>query len=213
MRIAILTTKNSTFDSYSLCLKSEIENLGYQCDIYHYHEAIPDAVDIIFILSYHRIIPPEELSRHPLNLVIHASDLPMGRGWSPITWQILDGRNVIVFTLFEATAEMDAGDIYLQKIGMLRGDELREEISVFQNELSIKMILEYLEKRESIKPRKQVGEATFYRKRTPEDSRLDIDKSIREQFNLLRVCDNVKYPAFFEINGCKYILKIEKVRA
>jgi len=44
---------------------------------------------------------------------------------------------------------------------------------------------------------------------TLNDSRLDIDRSIKEQFNLLRVVGNEEYPAFFEINGHKYLLKIE----
>ena len=52
------------------------------------------------------------------------------------------------------------------------------------------------------------GKGSFYRKRTPEDSELDIDKTIREQFNLLRAVDNNRYPAFFKLNGQKYTLKI-----
>ena len=37
-----------------------------------------------------------------------------------------------------------------------------------------------------------------------------MSKSIDEQFNLLRVCDNERYPAFFYKDGVKYILKINK---
>ena len=43
-----------------------------------------------------------------------------------------------------------------------------------------------------------------------EDSLLDFNKTITEQFNLLRVVDNDKYPAFFENQGEKYFLKITK---
>ena len=49
------------------------------------------------------------LALHKNNLVIHASDLPQGKGWSPMPWQIAEGRNDIVFTLFEAVAGVDAG--------------------------------------------------------------------------------------------------------
>jgi hypothetical protein len=55
----------------------------------------------------------------------------------------------------------------------------------------------------------QTGEPSFYKKRTPGDSRLDPQKSLAEQFNLLRVVDNDRYPAFFEWNGRRYNLKIE----
>jgi methionyl-tRNA formyltransferase len=38
---------------------------------------------------------------------------------------------------------------------------------------------------------------------------LDPQKSLAEQFNILRVVDNDRYPAFFEWNGRRYNLKIE----
>jgi hypothetical protein len=40
------------------------------------------------------------------------------------------------------------------------------------------------------------------------DSRLDPDKSLRDQFNLLRVSDPVSYPAFFELNGRRFEISI-----
>ena len=57
----------------------------------------------------------------------------------------------------------------------------------------------------------QKGKSTFYKKRNPEDSELDINKSLIENFNLLRTVDNKKYPAFFRYKNNKYILKIEKI--
>ena len=54
----------------------------------------------------------------------------------------------------------------------------------------------------------QSGEESFYPRRLPKDSELDINKSIDEQFNLFRIVDNDKYPAFFIKNGKKYVLKI-----
>ena len=41
-------------------------------------------------------------------------------------------------------------------------------------------------------------------------SSIDIDKTFREQFNLLRVVDNKRYPAFFYFKNQKYVIKIEK---
>jgi methionyl-tRNA formyltransferase len=57
--------------------------------------------------------------------------------------------------------------------------------------------------------RVQKGQASFYPRRRPADSRLDPEKSIAAQFDLLRVVDNEKYPAFFEYRGKKFQLKIE----
>ena len=43
-------------------------------------------------------------------------------------YQILEGKNDIVFTLFEADKGVDSGDIYLQKTLKLRGNKLYEEL-------------------------------------------------------------------------------------
>ena len=58
-------------------------------------------------------------------------------------------------------------------------------------------------------PQSKEVTATYRPKRTPEDSRLDLNKSINEQFNLLRVCDKNRFPAFFVIHGKKYKVIIE----
>ncbi len=63
-----------------------------------------------------------------------------------------------------------------------------------------------------ITPVKQEGApGPYLRRRTPEDSRLDVHKSIAEQFDLLRVVDNQRFPAFIDYRGNRYVIKIEKV--
>ena len=54
-------------------------------------------------------------------------------------------------------------------------------------------------------------EPTYHRKRTPDDSRVDPDSSIADQFDLIRMCDPNRYPAWFEIHGQKYKLVLEKI--
>ena len=63
-----------------------------------------------------------------------------------------------------------------------------------------------------IKKKPQLGKTSFYRKRTKKDSEININKSIRKQFNLLRVTDNKRYPAFFYLKGHKYKLQIERYK-
>jgi len=60
------------------------------------------------------------------------------------------------------------------------------------------------------KGKDQSGKSSFYKKRGPDDSELDPEKTIREQFNLLRIVDNKRYPAFFKLNGIRYRLTIER---
>ena len=72
------------------------------------------------------------------------------------------------------------------------------------------MIMKYINNFGSINGKPQSGKETFYPKRTLKDSELNIFKSIEEQFNLLRVVDNERYPAHFFYKGKKYLLKIYK---
>ena len=56
----------------------------------------------------------------------------------------------------------------------------------------------------------QSGKGSYYPRRRPVDSKVDPDSSLRQVFLQLRVADNVNYPAFFELNGHKYELRISK---
>lgn len=58
--------------------------------------------------------------------------------------------------------------------------------------------------------REQQDQETFYARRTPRDSELDLNKTLNEQFNFLRIVDYDRYPAFFELNGKRFCLTISK---
>ena len=126
-------------------------------------------------------------------------------------WQILEGKNEIPFSMFEASEKMDDGDIYMQKILHLTGYELNAELRNKQAEFIMQMCLEFLEHYELYNtPDKQKGKSTFYAKRSAKNSEIDIHRTIHDQFNLLRIVDNESYPAFFEIEANRYTLKIER---
>jgi len=206
MNIALLTSPNQWFIPYAQALEATIP----KSKLFLNHEEIDTTYDIVFILSYHRIIEEASLKKHKHNIVIHASALPQGKGWAPMFWQILEGKNEIPFTMFEASMGVDDGDIYLQKSLTLTGFELNTELRHKQATCIMQMCLEFLQHYETYRiPHKQDGKSTFYPKRSAKDSQLDIHKSLYEQFNLLRIVDNDAYPAFFEIDGHRYILKIE----
>ena len=103
------------------------------------------------------------------------------------------------------------GDIFDKMPLLFNGTELYEEIREKQAQITFELIENFLNKYPNVISEKQIGQPTFYRRRNPSDSKLDIDQTIRNQFNLLRVCNNEEWPAFFEISGVKYQLKIEKI--
>ena len=129
-----------------------------------------------------------------------------------MTWQILEGRSEVCMTLFEATAEVDAGPIYAQKWVKLNGTELVDEWREKQARVIQELCVNWIEgfPDSAFNPREQIGEASYYPRRKLEDSELDPSKTLCEQFNLLRVVDNQRYPASFQMNGARYKLLIER---
>lgn len=166
--------------------------------------------DIAFYLSCTSLTPGHVLARNTLNVVVHASALPHGRGFSPVAWQVLEGRNVIPVTMIEAVAEADAGDILMQSSFELEGHELNDEIRNRLGETIVEMCVRLLASDAPPVGTPQVGSPTWYSRRRPSDSRLDPSQSLAEQFNLLRVVDNERYPAYFDHLGHRYVVKIEK---
>jgi methionyl-tRNA formyltransferase len=207
-RIAVLSSQKSWFQEYAERLVNLLIKRGYDSSLFWGHESIPDSYNIVFILSYFRIIPDEHLKLHKHNLVVHESNLPEGRGWSPLFWQVLEGKNKIPVVLFEATANADEGKIYFKDYIELNGFELHDEIRKIQAEKTIELCIRFINEYDSIQPVAQTGNPSYYKKRAPVDSKLNPDKTILDQFNLLRIVSNEEFPAFFFINNRKYILKI-----
>lgn len=177
-----------------------------------YNEREVKNFDIVFVLGYTKLLQDETLESNEQLLVVHESDLPKGRGFAPMQWQILDGKNNITVCLLKVSSEADKGDIYEKMIISLDGTELYDELRIKQAKTTFELIECFLKKFPDVNLTKQVGEPTTYRRRKPSDSELDVDQTIRNQFNLLRICNNNDWPAFFEIAGVKYKLKIEKIR-
>jgi len=209
MKISVLSDKTSWINDSIPEFISDISSRGHEVFWFHEVSEILEG-DIAFFLGCGQIVPTEILKRNQHNLVVHESALPKGRGWSPLTWQILNGDNEIQIVLFEAEESIDSGKIFLQETMKFTGQELVDEIRKVQAEFTCNMCRIFIEDYPDIvnKGRVQSGDATYFAKRTPQDSRLDPDRTIREQFNLLRVVDNERYPAYFEMCGKKYIIKI-----
>lgn len=168
--------------------------------------------DILFLVSCGQMIRDAEREKYRATLVLHASDLPKGRGWSPHIWSILSGANQITLSLLEASEPVDSGAVWLKTKFVLDGHELLPEINAKLFAAELLLMTQAVEQFETIKPIQQVGDPGPYMpKRSPLDSQIDPHKTIAEQFNFLRVADSQRYPAFFSYQGKRYLIKIEKV--
>ena len=80
-----------------------------------------------------------------------------------------------------------------------------------QAEATINLCLQWVDRYHELieAARHQTGEASHYCRRRPADSQLAPERTLAEQFDLLRVVDNNRYPAFFEWRGRRYQLQIQ----
>lgn len=205
--ISVLVDNESWILPFAAELTSQLQQRGWNTRLVRDSQNVETGW-VNFMLGCTRLVSAEILARNTHNLVIHESALPAGRGFAPVAWQILEGCKEIPVCLIEATETADDGRIWLQDCLLLDGTELSSEWREKQGRKSVEMCLKFVEAYDDLNPRDQVGEPSWYSRRRPKDSELDVNRSIAEQFELLRIVDNERYPAFFELNGQKFILKI-----
>ena len=202
-------TKHPVFKA--LKLWEEVNQQHYDIEILTSVNEIKRNGTLLFLISCSEIVKKQHRDFFEHTLVLHASDLPKGRGWSPHIWAILNGANELTLSLLEAEDKVDTGAIWKKLRIPLDGNELYDEINEKLFAAELQLITWACENVDSVAPVLQDESATNYlRKRTPEDSEVDISQSLESQFNLFRVCDPERFPAYFYKNGCKYKIKIEK---
>ncbi len=211
-RIQILVDNDSWILPWARQLADQINQSGDQCHLRRTAAAIQPG-EIVFLLGCTLMINSQVLSLNRRNLVVHESDLPEGRGFAPMTWQVLEGATSIPICLLEATDRADAGDVFAREEIRLLGTELCDELREKQGRATLDICLNYLRSDNEPVPVPQSGSPTDWPRRRPADSRLDADRSIAEQFELLRVCDNRRYPAWFEFRGRRYEFQIRDAGA
>lgn len=168
--------------------------------------------DILFLVSCDEIISTKDRAPYGVCLVLHASDLPLGRGWSPHIWELAAGATHITLSLLEAEDKVDSGRIWHKVQIPVPPTALWDEINHLLFTAEVQLMDLALASYGNIQPQEQPKELkpTYYRLRTPKDSRIDPQKSLSDQFDLIRVCDPHRFPAFFEYRGQRFALKLEK---
>ena len=211
-RISFVSDKNSWINNFIPNYINSINKTHCSINWLFNIDYLKDG-DLCFFIGFHEIVNAKNLKKHKRNFVVHESDLPLGKGWSPLTWQIIENRSEIKISLIDVAEKVDSGNIIFQDVMTFQGHELIEELRAIQAKHTFSLIDKVLrhENPVKLKGREQKGKETFYRRRVPADSQLDVKKSIKSQFNLLRTVDDKRYPAFFSLSNHKYKITIEKI--
>ena len=169
--------------------------------------------DILLLVSCCEIISAEDRAPYGVCLVLHASDLPRGRGWSPHIWELAAGASHITLSLLEAEDKVDSGKIWQKVQIAVPAAALWDEINHLLFSAEVQLMDFALASYGHIQSQDQPKdvEPTYYRRRIPQDSRIDPQQSLADQFDLIRVCDPHRFPAFFEYRGQCFALKLEKI--
>ena len=173
---------------------------------------ITSEYDIIFASGVYNILPPEIIRRPKYGIYnFHETPLPEGKGHAPIQWTIENKRKNIVITFYEISEGIDDGKIacqYYVPIEKTDGYDTLEQKRQFGIKECFKKFLNELEQG-IIVLREQTGKGDYHKRRYPENSELNIDKSLKDLWDDIRKCDNIRYPAFFKLENKKIILRYE----
>jgi len=155
----------------------------------------------VFFPHWSHIVPKEILAITEC-ICFHETDLPYGRGGSPIQNLILRGHKETVVTALQMVEELDAGSIYYKRKLSLEG--LAEEIYNRAAKIVAEMIKDIID--EQPEPKKQVGKALVFKRRKPHQSKIsDEIQSLEKLFDHIRMLDAEGYPkAYFEIGSFKF---------
>ena len=145
--------------------------------------------DGIVTAAFGQFLPTKLLDSVDLAVNVHASLLPKYRGGAPIHYAIINGDKEAGVTIMEMVKKMDAGDMIAKASTPITDEDnvgtMFEKLAVIGRDLLLKTLPDYIAG--NIKPEPQdESKATFSPNITPEEERIDWNKSAREVFNHIR---------------------------
>ncbi len=186
------------FEDWSIHLITEKDDLSYK----KIKKINPDW---IFFPHWSWIIP-ERIYNNFKCVVFHMTDLPYGRGGSPLQNLIIRGHKRTKISAIEVVKELDAGNIYLKEDLTLEGTA--DEILTRASEIIFNKMIPKIVKNNTI-PKPQEGTVKIFKRRKPDDSKLTEEMDSNEIYDFIRMLDGEGYPRAF-INFGDHVIKFEK---
>ncbi len=153
----------------------------------------------IFIPHWSYIIPESIFNSFDC-IVFHMTDLPFGRGGSPLQNLILRGFKETKISAIKVDSGLDTGDVYLKKRLSLIGTAKQIFISAIP--IIENMIVEIIIN--DIKPIPQTGQIIEFKRRLPKDGNILNLNDLELIYDYIRMLDCDGYPnAFIENNSIK----------
>lgn len=165
------------------------------------------SIKYIFFLHWNWKVPGKIFQKYEC-ICFHMTDLPKGRGGSPLQNLILDGKKKTTICAFRMTDLLDSGPIYKKKKINLNGRA--EDIYKNVSKVCFDMI-SYIIRNGPI-PKDQKGSPTFFKRRNPKQSLLPKNISLSKINDYIRMLDAPTYPlAFIEHGVYKFEFSFSKL--
>lgn len=134
-------------------------------------------------------------------VVFHMTDLPYGRGGSPLQNLIVRGHKETKISAIKVTEKLDGGPVYMKRPLSLEGSA--QEIFVRCSDIIFhEMIPMFLT--EKLTPMPQEGEPVIFKRRKPEDGEITSDMDLNKIYDYIRMLDAEGYPrAYMEFGDYK----------
>lgn len=146
-------------------------------------------------------IVPQEIFRNYTCVCFHMTDVPYGRGGSPLQNLIVRGHRTTKITALRMCEELDAGDVYTKHELALTGTA--QEILLRATNIIWKIIPEIVSK--SPTPVPQEGDVFYFKRRKPSEGNLESCENLEQIYDYIRMLDGEGYPrAFLGHSNFKY---------
>lgn len=145
--------------------------------------------DGIVTAAFGQFLPTKLLDSVDFAVNVHASLLPKYRGGAPIHYALINGDERAGVTLMEMVKEMDAGDMIASDSVLIEETDnvgtLFEKLAIVGRDLLIKSLPDYLSGGLIPEPQ-DTSKVSFSPNISPEEEKLDWNKSARQLFNQVR---------------------------
>lgn len=134
-------------------------------------------------------------------VVFHMSDLPFGRGGSPLQNLIDRELEETKISAIKVDDGIDTGDVYLKEKLNLNGTA--DEILIRASDIIFNKMITYIIENNVI-PKKQIGKVVEFKRRNPKESEIKEDFSLKKIYDYIRMLDGEGYPkAFIKLGNYK----------
>ena len=155
--------------------------------------------EYVFFPHWSWIIPKSVYENYNC-VVFHMTDLPFGRGGSPLQNLLVRGIYDTKVSAIKVCSGVDTGPIYFKEAINISDGSANEIFNRISDVIFEKMIPRFL--KEDLTPYEQIGEIVTFKRRTPEESEIPSGLSQRQLYDFIRMLDGEGYPnAYKKIDG------------